>query len=152
MQFIKALFSDDSYKDKIRSVTNLRVITFFIWKFLIGFILFWIFSKTTQNYYFSNYILNDLKFHFYISGYLKIFFIFSSIDYLKVLLFQNSEDSVSRLELITKIFLEPKYQTFFLFANSVLILLQMKVFYQGMNKPVKKKNTEMIDTIILVYG
>lgn len=151
MQFIRALFNDDKYIDKIRSVTNLRLITFFIWKLLIGFIILWIFTKFTENYYFSHYIMNDVKFHFDLISYLKIFFIFSCTDYSKVILFQNSEESLSRLELITKLFLEPKYQTFFLFINSVLILLQIKLFYQ-ITKPGKKKNMEVIDTITLIYG
>ena len=151
MNIQKIFFSEDNYKDKIKSVTNLRIISFFIWKFLLGLIIFWSFIKLTQNSYFNYYILNEVKFHYNFSDYIKIFILFSIIDYLKILLFQNNEDYINKFELITKTFLDPKYQTFFLFANSVLILVQLKFFYY-MSKPGKKQKTDMLDKLIIVYG
>ena len=144
-------FSEENYKEKLRSVTNTRLLTFFIWKFFLGLIIFWIFSIIIHSYYFNFYILNESKFHFNFFDYIKIFFIFSTIDFLKVLLFQNSEDFISGFELITKIFLDPKYQTLFLFANSFLILILMKIFFSA-TKPGSKRKSEGLDTLLISYG
>lgn len=147
-------FSDKTYEAKLKSVTNLKILTFFIYKLIVFFILFYCFCKFTQNYYISYYLLGKVKFYFLWWDFIKLYFVVCMIDYGKIIAFQNYEDFISTFELIIKIILEPKHNTIFLFFNSVLIMAALKILELNtqINKDIIAWNDDTkYDLDILLY-
>jgi hypothetical protein len=121
MQTTNILFNENTYLDKLKSLTLMRAISFFIWEYFVIFFIFILFTWFTQNHYISTYILNDVKFYFYFSTFIQVFIISSVQNYLKMIVLQNYEEHVTKFELIVKLILEPKHNTLFFFLNSILV-------------------------------
>jgi len=145
------LFDEKTYKQKIKSVTNLRILSFFFWKFFFGMIIYYVFVKLTQNYYVSHFLFFDTKFYFYFNQYLKLYALTTIVDYYKVIMFQNYEENFTRLELAIKIILDPRHQTIFLFLNSVI----MSNLLNSLEKETTTNfrwNKNAYESHIIVYG
>jgi hypothetical protein len=118
---ITFLFDDKTYEQKIKSVTNLRLLSFFLWKFFLGMIVYYLFVKFTQLYYVSHFLLYDAKFYFKFNQYLLLYTLTTIVEYYTRIIFQNYEENYTKLELAIKIILDPRHQTIFLFLNSVIM-------------------------------
>ena len=115
------MFNENTYKDKINSITFLRLISFYIWKFLFGLVLYLLITKLSGYYFTSHYLLLDMKLNFYLTDYIKLYMLCSVTNYLKFYLFQNYEESVTFAQLSFKIVFDPNFQTFFLVLNSLIV-------------------------------
>jgi hypothetical protein len=127
-------FNHNTYKDKIKSVSNLRILSFFIWKFFLGFVFYFFLLNFTKNYYISYYLLHGIKFHFHFTDYLKIVSLFLILDFFKIIVFQNYEEIVTNSEQTIRIILEPKHQTIFFFLNSFIISILLKILEKDTNR------------------
>jgi hypothetical protein len=150
-------FNDKNYMSKIKSVTYLRILSFFLWKFIIGLIIYYLFTKFSQNYYISTYVFNKLTFHFDLYHYLELFFLFNMIDFQKIVVFQNYEEHVNNSELAVKIILEPRHQTIFLFFNSFLVAILLKLLEKNassLSVELKRKRIKLpeYELHMVVYG
>lgn len=148
---LSQLFNDKTYQDKVKSVTNLRLISFFIWKFILGLIFYYFLTKFTQNYYISSCLLSEIKFYFSIYDYTALFVLLFTLDFLKYLVFENYEENVSNSELVVKIILDPGRQTIFILLNSILMLFILKNLirngsssYKTLTKKRKSENLQEI--------
>jgi hypothetical protein len=150
-------FNQSNYISKIKSVTNLRIFSFQIWKFIIGMISFYFFTKITQNYYVSEYLLSRIKFHFNIIDYLKLFILFAIIDYYKFVIFENYEDNTNNTQLAMRIILEPRHQTIFIMINTILVSMLLKILEKNSNSlitDIKRKRLKFPDYEVhmIIFG
>jgi hypothetical protein len=134
-------FIDNSYKHKINSITNMRLISFVIWKFIFGLLFYYSFCFITSFSYISYYFLNNSKLNFFFSDYLMLYAVFTVADLLKMLVFKNYEDKLGRVyNLLLKLFLEPDFSNVFLILYGLIIfcsytILQNSISYvRGFNK------------------
>jgi hypothetical protein len=148
------MFTDFNYKNKIQSVTYARTVSFFIWKFFIGLIFYILAIKLVQNYYISKFLLAGINFQFSFITYVKIYFISTLIVCLKVVVFQNYEEAVTKFEQTARIILDPKHQTIFFFLNSLLVIFLIRIFEkQTNNKVFKTKGVQNeYEWHMIVYG
>lgn len=117
------MLNESTYLKKLKTTTTYRLIAFMLWKFIIGMIIYWLFtyiSGTRIILYFTKY-----KFNFNLLNYIWIYFFSLGVDYLKLVVYQNYEDYASYIEQTVKIILEPSFSTIFMFINSIFILAIM---------------------------
>ena len=92
----KIFFEDNKYKDKINSITNLRLLSFEIYKFYLLYLFIAIISKLSHifplNFFF------EMNFNFY--NLIKIFIYYLIIDMCYFILFKNNTGIKSFNELI----------------------------------------------------
>jgi hypothetical protein len=147
------MFSDFTYKNKIQSVTLVRSLSFFIWKFFIGLIFYFLAIKFAQNYYITKYLLVGVNFQFSLITYVKIYILSTLIVILKVIVFQNYEETVTKFNQTAKIILDPKHQTMFFIFNSILFIFLLKICEkQSYNKLFKKNKSQTeFEWYIIIY-
>lgn len=121
------IFNHKTYIDKIRHTTQQRIFNLFIWKFFVGLIIYYIITEISSSHYIATYILNGVRFKFSFWLYIKMFVLTSCIDYYKIVIFQNYEETITKLEYFVKLFLDPGLNTIFLFVNSVLVMVLIKM-------------------------
>jgi hypothetical protein len=128
-------FKDHSYKDKINTITNMRFISFGIWKFIFGLIFYYSFSFVTRISYISYYLLKDLKLNFSLKDYLVLYALFTLADFIKILVFRKYEDKVGRLyHLLLKLFLEPDFSNVFLIFYGLIIFFSQFIIQNSISK------------------
>lgn len=148
------MFSDFTYKNKIQSVTFVRSLSFFIWKFFMGLIFYFLAIKFVQNYYISKYFLVGGNFQYSFITYVKIYIVSTLIVILKVIVFQNYEETCTKLEQTVRIILDPKHQTIFFIFNSLLLIFLLKICEkQSIKKDFKKNKTQNeYELYMIIYG
>ena len=82
----KIFFEDTKYKEKIYSVTNLRLLSFEIYKLFLLFIFIYIISKLSQHFPIN--IFFEMNSNFY--SMIKIFILLLMIDISYFLLFKSN--------------------------------------------------------------
>jgi hypothetical protein len=147
-------FKDHNYKQKLRSVTYLRTISFFIWKILFGLILYLLIIKLTNYQFIQQNILHGIKFHFNFIDFLKLFILSSIAVYYKSIVFQNYEEVVTKFEKTARIILDPKHATIFFFLNSVIMTLHVKILEKDANKKffALRKSENVYEWHMIIYG
>ena len=99
----KIFFEDNKYKDKINSITNLRLLSFEIYKFFLLYLFIAIISKLSHifplNFFF------EMNFNFY--SLIKIFIYYLIIDMCYFILFKNNIGIKSFNELILSLISHP---------------------------------------------
>ena len=107
-------FSFDNYKNKIYSVTHLRLLCFEIFKFIFLYIIMLIFSKLSNYFPFS--FFGEIN--FVSSIIIKIFFFSLLIDLSYYYLFKTNEGIYSYFEIIIKLIIYPNIMKIFLLLLS----------------------------------
>ncbi len=137
----------DTYQQKLRHTTNLRLLAFFIWKFIIMTICVLIFSFILKIHFIKN-----LNWNFYLGFnpcnlylgkffFLKIYFISSILDWLKMIYYQKYEESFSKSDYFFKLFFFPGFNTIFFFSNFLLSNMFLALFEYGFHiDEYRKKN------------
>jgi hypothetical protein len=139
------LFSDGTYKTKLKTLTNVRLVSHYLWSILFGLIILTIFTRITQGYYVSTFLTMGVKYEFSLTLFF-IFWLLTAISLLvKVLVYQNYEEHLNSLELLARIILVPRYQTVFLFVNSVITTYQINILNLMVGKVKKYKGQEGIN-------
>ena len=99
----KIFFEDTKYKEKIYSVTNLRLLSFEIYKLFLLFIFIYIISKLSQHFPIN--IFFEMNSNFY--SMIKIFILLLMIDISYFLLFKSNTGIKSFHEIIISLILHP---------------------------------------------
>jgi len=135
----KNVMIEDTYQQKLKNTTNLRLFAFFLWKF----ILMAIFS------YVLNYILfleaiKSLNWKFYLvfnpteivigkSFFLKVYALSTIINWLSIIYYQKYEESLSKTDYFLKLFFWPNYNIIFFFVNFFLTTIFLTLFEHTFN-------------------
>jgi hypothetical protein len=115
------MFTERNYSDMLKTTTNYRLLYFFIWKFVLMIIFYYLFTKYTQ----TSFNLTNIIFHFRWSDIFTLFFFTSLADYVKYLVFTKYENYVSYISFTLKLLLEPNINTIFMFVNSALAYINL---------------------------
>ena len=126
-------FSNDIYKNKIYSVTHLRVLSFEIYKIVLLYIIIFILSGICQYFPFSFFF--EINFNFYIIT--KIYIFSLIIDIIFYILFKLNTGQYSYLEIIINLILKPSLRKILSISISYysiyLIIKNTKVLMPRLN-------------------
>lgn len=121
MIYFKSLFNKDTYKEKISSITNLRFVSFQLWKWLLLIVSLLLLKIINHIFIVNLYI----TYTFSLSLLFKLFLLGIGIDYIKLFLFKNNQNQNGVFERIVKLFLVPSQSTFAFFF--LLLLSQANI-------------------------
>ena len=104
MKNINAIFFEDNkYKEKIYSITNLRLLSFEIYKLFLLCIYLIIISKLSHLFFLN--FFGSINFNFY--AYIKIFIYLLIIDICYFIIFKSNKGIKSFFEMLTDSILHP---------------------------------------------
>jgi len=133
------LFSNKKYKKKIISVTNLRLLSFEIHKFIIMYIIMAIISKLSN--YFPISFFFQMKFNFYIIT--KIYLFSLIIDICFFISFKKNQGQYSYIEIIFSLIKRPNLLNILLinlsFFSLYLIIKNIKKLMPGLKSKYIKE-------------
>jgi len=144
----KSIIKEDSYQQKLKNVTNLRLLSFFLWKLIFIVFVYIFFTQL-----FSLDFLKGINWSFYLgfnpseiafgkNFLIKIFVISIALDWLKIIYYQKYEESLANSDYLFKLFFFPGYNTIFFFLNLILSTTFLSLFEFGFHiDHMKKKNT-----------
>lgn len=112
------LFSFDKYKEKINSVTYLRLISFEIYKLILFYLIIYIISSLSHYFPFS--FFYELEFNFYLLT--KIFIYLIIVDLCYFVLFKSNIGQFSFLEIIISLVKKPNIMKILSISISFCVL------------------------------
>ena len=146
----KSNIMEGTYEKKLKNVTNMRILYFFIFKFTAFYISIYILQKVINSFLF-NWVdfesifgvnLCQVKFgHFFI---FKILLITSVIDLLKGIYFQKYEEVFTIRDYFAKLAFFPGYNLFFLFGNTIFSI----IFFSQMEFSLTDKDYKKGDSML----
>lgn len=145
----KSIFKEDTYQQKLTNTTNLRLLAFFLWKFLIMATLL-----NTLNYILSLEAIRALNLKFFLGFnpteifisknlFFKIYAVSTIVDWLSIIYYQKYEESLSKSDYFFKLIFLPGYNTIFLFLNFILTTLFLALIEHAFNS--RKFKSEKVD-------
>lgn len=147
---VKNFMIENTYKQKLKNTINMRLFTFFLWKFLIMttmcyliyYIFSWEFIKGLNFKFFLGFNPSDISIGKYL--FLKIYFISLILDWLKIIYFQKYEENLSKYDYFFKMFFLPSYNTLFFFLHFLLTTIFLALIeYAFHSKEIKHEKKDV---------